>query len=175
MEERIVESSTPWRGRIFSVELDKVELPDGGIGEREIVRHRGGACVAAVRDGQICLVRQYRIALGRETLEVPAGKLEVGEDPLECARRELEEEAGLCAESLEQVATTAGSPGFTDELTRIFLARGLTQHEAHPDPDEFVECVWMPLSEAIGKIRSLEIQDAKTVVAILVAARELGM
>ena len=173
LEERVLAEHPIWSGRIFSaVQLD-VEQPDGTPGVRDIVWHHGGAGGAAVRDGKICLVRQWRVAFGRMTLEIPAGKLDEGEDPAVCAARELAEETGLVAEHLEFVAAAAGSIGFTNEKTRVFLAHGLSTHPAHPDPDEFVDVCWIPVEDVIKAAHLGVIQDAKTIIGAY-AARELG-
>lgn len=172
--ERPVATTPVWRGRIFSVETLGVALPDGSRGYRELVRHHGGAAVCAVRSGRICLVRQWRVALGSMTLEVPAGKLEPGEDPAACAARELEEETGLVAGSLELVSRQYGSPGFTDEHTSVYLAHDLRVGTARPDEGEFVSTVWLPLADAERAIGEGLITDAKTVTAVL-AARLRGL
>lgn len=168
--ERVVSSEVKFSGIIFRAETLDVELSDGSSGYREIVRHHGGAGVVAVRDGKVCLVRQYRVALGQMTLEIPAGKLEEGEDAAVCAARELAEETGLCAERLELVAEAWGSPGFTDECTRVFMAHGLTQGRSHPDEGEFVRRVWLPLEDVVAAIRAGLIRDAKTIVGVFAAA-----
>ena len=142
-EEKPVDDRLRWRGKIFEARTLDVELPDGSSGYREIVRHHGGAGVVALDDGgRVCLVRQYRVAIGRMTLEIPAGKLEPGEVGASCAARELVEETGLIAGRLEPLVCVLGSPGFTDEHTEVFLARDLDQGDASPDEDELVECVW---------------------------------
>ncbi len=173
-DERLVErpatTTRQWQGRIFSVETMDAALPDGDLGYREIVRHHGGAGVCAVLDGKICLVRQWRIALGAMTLEIPAGKLEAGEDPAVCAARELMEETGLVADRLELIAHSYGSPGFTDESTHIYRALDLRQGEARPDADEFVDVVWLPLDQVVEAIHQGLIVDGKTVIAVLDAA-----
>ena len=173
LEEPIRSSRLRWEGRIFSAMTLDVDLPDGTVGYREIVRHHGGCGVCAVRDGRICLVRQYRVALGRHTLEIPAGKLDGGEEPLDCAARELLEETGLVAESLELVAHSAGSPGFTDESTHIYLAHGLEAHPARPDEGEFVDVLWVDLHDVLDAIAQGVITDSKTIIASLVAAMRL--
>jgi len=170
LRERVVSRTSQWQGNIFSVETLDVELSDGSHGYREVVRHHGGAAVCAVRDGRICLVRQYRVALGCATLEIPAGKIEGDEDPAVCAARELGEETGLVARELTLLARSNGSPGFTDEMTHIYLAHGLSRHEAHPDEGEFVDVAWMPLADALGEVRRGAITDAKTIIAILSVA-----
>ena len=166
-----VERAYPqWEGRIFSVETLDVRLPDGDRGVREIVRHHGGAGVCAVENGRICLVRQWRVALGEMTLEIPAGKLEEGEDPAACAARELTEETGLIADGLELIAYSAGAPGFTNETTRIFRATGLRRGSSHPDEGELVDVAWVPLDEVLAGIRAGLIDDGKTIVAAQAAA-----
>lgn len=172
LRERVRERRERWRGRIFSVDTLDVELPDGTHGYREIVNHHGGAGVVAVRDGKVCLVRQYRVALGRMTLEIPAGRLEQGELGEECAARELSEETGLAAERFILLGISEGSPGFTNERTEIFLAQGLSQREEHPDEGEFVNTVWVDCDEVLDAVRTGRICDAKTALGLLLA-REL--
>ncbi len=170
LDERTCSVSREWDGRVFSVELLDVALPDGSHGRRELVRHHGGAGVGALRaDGCLCLVRQYRVALGRVSLEIPAGRLEPGEDGARCAARELGEETGLVAGRLEFVARSLGSPGFTDEATQVFLATDLRAGGPHPDEGEFVDVAWLPLDEVLEGIRAGLIDDGKTIVAALAA------
>ena len=173
LSERTVGSETLWSGSIFSVERLEVELPDGSRAPREVMRHLGGCCVVAVRDGRVCLVRQWRVAIGRMTLELPAGKLEAGEDPAECARRELAEETGLAADSMEPVALSRGVVGCSDELTRVFWARGLHAHPAHPDPGEFVDVAWVDVADVLAAVAAGVIQDSKTVIGVLAVASRL--
>lgn len=169
--ERVMDCETEWKGVIFEVQKLKVATPDGGDGRRDILLHHGGAGVCAVRDGKICLVRQYRVALGRMTLEIPAGKLDPGEgSAAACAARELREETGLAADALEFVASSLGAPGFSNEKTRVFRAWGLHRGEACPDEGEFVSVVWLPVSDMLQGIREGLIQDAKTIVAVYDAA-----
>ena len=174
LAERVVGTERPWEGKIFSVEHLRVELSDGSLDWREIVRHNGGAGVVAVRDGCVCLVRQYRVALGCMTLEIPAGKVDPAERRDVCAARELTEETGLIAERLELLTESYGAPGFTNEHTSVYFAHGLTQGEAALDEGEFLNVVWVPLSDALEAIRAGLIDDAKTVSGIL-AAKAYGM
>ena len=174
LAERVVGTERPWEGKIFSVEHLRVELSDGSLDWREIVRHNGGAGVVAVRDGRVCLVRQYRVALGQMTLEIPAGKVDPGEPRDVCAARELTEETGLVAERLELLTESYGAPGFTNEHTSVYFARGLTQEASRPDEGEFVGVVWVDVDDAVEAIRQGLIQDAKTVEGIL-AAKAYGM
>ena len=171
--ERVVERTRRWTGRIFSVDTLDVELSDGSRGYREIVNHHGGAGVVAVRDGKVCLVRQYRVALGRMTLEIPAGKIDGDETGATCAARELSEETGLTAEELVPLGVCEGAVGFTDEHTEIFLAKGLSQDEDHPDEGEFVNTVWVGFDEALSAVREGRIRDAKTALGLLLAREML--
>lgn len=169
-EEKIVENHLRWRGKIFEARTLNVQLPDGSSDCREVVRHHGGAGVVALDDdGRICLVRQYRVALGRMTLEIPAGKLEPGEDGASCAARELAEETGLLAGRLERLVCVLGSPGFTDERTEVFLASDLQQGVASPDEGELVGCIWAPLDDVVDAALRGLIQDGKTVSGVLAA------
>lgn len=171
--ERILGRTRQWTGMIFSVDTLDVELADGSHGYREIVNHHGGAGVVAVRDGKVCLVHQYRVALGRMTLEIPAGKIDGDEAGAVCAARELSEETGLIAEELVPLGVCEGAVGFTDEHTEIFLAKGLSQDEEHPDEGEFVNIVWVGFDEALAAVREGRIRDAKTALGILLAREML--
>ena len=171
LREEVMATHTQWEGRIFSAQTLDVRLSDGSRATRETVSHHGGAGVCAVREGRICLVRQWRVALDRMTLEIPAGKLDAGEEPAACAARELEEETGLVAERLVPVATAVGSPGFSNEATHIFHALGLSQGVAHPDAGECVDVVWLPLADVERAIGEGLIIDSKTIIAILSAIR----
>jgi ADP-ribose pyrophosphatase len=165
--EKTVSSDKIFSGKILNLRVDTVEMPDGSTATREIVEHHGAVAVAAVdAEGMIYLVRQYRKPVEEVLLEIPAGKLEIGEDAVECAHRELLEETGLKAESLEKVFTYYTTPGFTTEAIHIFVASGLTQYEAQPDEDEFLDLVKLPLDEAYAMIRSGEIKDGKSIVAL---------
>lgn len=175
LEERTIAVHPEWRGVIFGVERREVELSDGSRARRDIVRHSGGVGVIALDDaGRLCLVRQWRICLDRATLEIPAGKLEPGEDPADAARRELAEETGVDPDTLEPFVTEYGSPGFTDECTRIFIARGLHHGESHPDEGELLDVTWTAVPELVSRVLEGEIQDAKTIIAIFAAASILG-
>ncbi len=167
--ERPLTEDVAWTGRIFNVNRLRVELPDGREALRDVVRHPGAvAIVALTDDGDICLVRQYRTSLGRVTVEVPAGKLDPGEDPLACAHRELLEETGMEAERMAFLTTIATSVGFTDELIHIYMATGLHFSESHPDADEFINVDLVPLSELIDAVLDGRIEDCKTVTGALI-------
>ena len=157
-----------WTGRIFNVNRLQVELPDGRRALRDVVRHPGAvAIVALTEEGRICLVRQYRTALGRVTVEIPAGKLSAGEDPLECANRELLEETGMVAEKMAFLTTIASSDGVCDELIHIYMATGLTFAKSSPDDDEFINVDLVEVSELVDAVLDGRIEDAKTVVGAL--------
>ena len=159
---------TTWTGRIFSVSRLHVKLPDGRESVRDIVRHPGAvAIVALTNDGRICLVRQYRTALGRVTVEIPAGKLDPGEDPLDCAKRELHEETGFRAGRIRFLTSIVTSCGFCDEIIHIYLATKLEFDAPNPDDDEFVNVDLVPLRELIDAVLDGKIEDAKTVVGAL--------
>ena len=169
LAERVQTEDVAWRGRIFDVDRLQVKMPDGRMAVRDVVRHPGAvAIVALTADGKICLVRQYRTALGRVTVEIPAGKLAPGEDPLDCASRELMEETGLRAEQIAFLTTIATSCGFADELIHIYLATGLTQGTSSPDADEFINVDLVPLTELVDAVLDGRIEDAKTVVGALI-------
>ena len=168
--EEIIADDLKWEGRIFSSHVLDVALGDGSRGRREIVRHCGGAGVVAVDDDRrVCLVRQYRVAVGRMTLEIPAGKLDASEGAEACAARELAEETGLRAKRLERLVSDYGSIGFTDEHTEVFLARGLARGEAAPDEGELISTVWLPLEDVVEAVLAGLIRDGKTIAGVLAA------
>ena len=169
LRERVVGEEVLWRGHFIDVDRLQVALPDGRSSQRDIVRHPGAvAIVALTDDGRICLVRQYRAALGRVTVEIPAGKLDPGEDPLDCAMRELQEETGMQAERMAFLTTIATAVGFCDELIHIYMATGLHFAESSPDADEFINVDLVELSELIDAVLDGRVEDAKTVVGALI-------
>lgn len=134
----------------------------------EIIRHPGGAAVVAVDESnQVCLVRQYRHAAGGWIIELPAGKIDQGEQPAITAKRELQEEAGLTAKRWQSLDRMISTPGFCDELIHLFLARELTRGKTDHEAGEFIEVFWQPLSEACEQARSGDVYDAKTVIGLL--------
>ncbi len=157
-----------FNGKIIRVRVDTVELPNGREATRECVEHPGAVAVIA-RDDQnrVCLVRQYRYPVGEVLWEIPAGKLSPGEDPLECARRELLEEAGITAASWEKLYSYYTTPGFTDEVLHLYLATGLTRGDNQPDEDEVLDMEIIPYPEACAMMRRGEIKDGKTLIALL--------
>lgn len=165
--EKTISSQSIYDGRIIKVKVDEVLLPNGNTAKREIVNHQGAVAVMPLTDdGKMIAVRQFRKPLERTIVEIPAGKLEPGEEPLACAIRELEEETGYVAEKLELLSSFYTSPGFADEILHVYVATGLTKGESRPDEDEFVDVLELTLEEAQQLHRTGEIRDAKTVVAL---------
>lgn len=164
-------SETIYDGKILHVERWQVTCPNGREATREIVVHKGAAAVVPVyEDGTTLLVRQHRVAVDRMTLEIPAGKLDsVGEDPLDCAVRELREETGLSAKTMTHMTTILTTPGFCTEKIAIYLAQGLSQGDTHPDEDEFLGLIRMPLDEAVSLVMRGEIRDSKTICGLMMA------
>jgi ADP-ribose pyrophosphatase len=156
--------------------VDTVQLPDGKEAKREIVGHHGAVCIVPINDaGEVVMVRQFRLAAGGVLLEIPAGTLEPGEEATVCAARELEEETGYRANNLRFLFSSYLAPGYSTELIHAFLATELSQGETNPDDDENVETVAIPLDEIEERILSGELQDAKSISALLLAQRLLKM
>ena len=171
-----IRSRRAYTGKIISLDVDTVRFPDGSVGELEMVRHPGASAVVpflsdpARDDPQVLLIRQYRYAAGGYLYEIPAGRLNPGENPRECALRELKEETGCSAERVDELFTMYTTPGFTDEKIHLFMATGLTSGETKHEADEFLELRPMPLSRALQMIQAGEIQDSKTALGLLFAA-----
>ena len=173
--ERPVGSVEKYKGIIVRVRLDDAELYTGKVVKREVVEHPGGVTILPVdEDGSCYMVRQFRYPFGRMMLEAPAGKLEYGEDHRDCAVRELSEETGFTADELVYLGGCCTSPGFSTEVLHIYLALGLHAGECHPDQDEFLNVEKIPLSELSRMVMAGEIDDAKTIVAVLKAERYLS-
>jgi len=171
---RLVRRRTIYEGSIIRLVREELEV-DGRRLVRETVLHPGAVVIIPVLDGpRLVFVRQYRRAIGRELLELPAGTLKAGERPRACARRELEEETGWRARSLQRLAQFYAAPGFISEQMSLFVARGLRRVRARPEPDELVTPVVLPLATAIAKIHSGVICDAKTIIGVLLAQRLLA-
>lgn len=165
--EKTISTQPIYDGRIIKVQVDEVLLPNGNTAKREIVKHQGAvAVIPLTKDGKLVVVRQFRKPLEKAIVEIPAGKLERGEDPLACAKRELEEETGYTARHYEKLSSFYTSPGFADELLHVYVATGLTKGESRPDEDEFVDMIELTLDEAHELHRTGEICDAKTIVAL---------
>ena len=173
--ERTVSSRRVYEGRILSLRVDMVTLPGGGQATREIVEHGESVVVVAVTDeDEVVLVRQYRHAVGQTLLEAPAGGLEKGESPEVAAAREMREDTGYEAEKLERLGGFWMAPGFCTEYMHVYLATGLTQGEATPEEDERIVVERVPLAKVRELIREGEIQDAKSVAALLMAVGIFG-
>ncbi len=157
-----------YKGKIINLRVDTVTLPDGGTCTREIVEYAGAVAIVPLNEkGELLLVRQYRYAVKKALLEIPAGKIEPGEDPAECAKRELLEETGYEAKELNKVIRFYSTPGFTNEEIHVFLATGLTLKKQNLDDDEFIDVQTIPYDTALEMIRTGEICDAKSVAGIL--------
>lgn len=164
-----------YRGRIVELDVESVVLPNGSRLEMEIVRHPGGAAVVALdADGRVCLLNQYRHAVGGWLWELPAGKIDHREPPIETAVRELGEEAGVTASRWDELGDVISSPGVFTERIHLFLARDLQRAPASPDADEVFEVHWLPFAEALEWARSGDIVDGKTVIGLLRAEAIVG-
>jgi ADP-ribose pyrophosphatase len=173
LNNRILSSEYVYKGRLIRLRVDQVELPDGNRTIREVMEHPGAAVIVPVDgDGTVHLVRQYRDAIGQQLLEVPAGKLDPGEDPADCARRELREELGLTAGKLTRLTAFYSSPGFCDEILHVFLAEELTHGEEDSDHEEFIEPEQRPLDPLPELLQ--ELKDGKSIIGVLLAHRELA-
>lgn len=156
-----------YKGKVVTLNIDTVQLPNGVTVDLETIRHPGAAAVVPIKDdGTVVLIRQFRHAAGGFIYEIPAGKLNPGEDPLSCASRELEEEIGYRASSFQLLSSIFTAPGFADEVIHIYKATGLTKGRQRLDHDEVLDVVEMPLSDAVGKIQDGTIRDAKTIVGL---------
>ncbi|SDN38952.1 NUDIX hydrolase [Alkalicoccus daliensis] len=165
--EETIKTESIYKGKIIDLELQEVVLPNGSHSKREIVNHPGAVAVICITgENKMVMVRQYRKALKKSIIEIPAGKLDAGEKPEDCAKRELEEETGIIAGILKECDSFYTSPGFANELVYVYEAENLRQGEVHTDEDEFVERMDVTLTEAKKLIRSGEIHDAKTIYAI---------
>jgi ADP-ribose pyrophosphatase len=167
-----VNERTLYAGRVVTLKLMDIVGTDGAPHVREIVEHAAGAAIVAVdEDGQVLLVRQHRPAVGAHVLELPAGLVDPGEQPIDCAGRELEEETGYAAGSIEPLASFYSSPGFCTEVLHVFAAHQLRPAHAHPDEDEPIEVVRLPLEAAIEQALHADVTDAKTITGLLAYSR----
>lgn len=171
LRETRIDGREVYSGRVVRLEVDRVRMPDGGESVREVVRHRGAAVVLPILDdGRVVLVRQFRYPVGETLLELPAGTLEPGEDPLVCAARELTEETGYTATSVTPLGRFYAAPGYTDEGLQAVLATGLRLTDnAEPDPDEIIEVEIVAVDELVSGIATGEVRDSKTLATILLA------
>ncbi len=166
-KEKTVKENYLYKGKIINLRKDDVILPDEKGAIREIVEHSGGSCVLCEKDGKILLVRQFRYPYKEDVLEIPAGKLNSGESPEQTAIRELEEEGGIKAGRVEKMFDVYPSPGYTDEIIRIYRALDIQETKCHLDEDEFLESVWIDKEKLKDMIKNGEIKDGKTLIALL--------
>jgi ADP-ribose pyrophosphatase len=171
-----IKSKRVYTGRVISLDVDTVRFPDGSTGELEMIRHPGASAVVPFlsdprgEEPQVLMIRQYRYAADGYLYEIPAGRLDPGEDPRDCAHRELKEETGCTAEQMEHLISFYTTPGFTDEKIHIFLATGLVAGETKHESDEFLDLEPMLLSRALAMVEAGDISDAKTALGLLYAA-----
>lgn len=171
-----IDGARVWQHRFLDAHVDRVRFPDGSEGEQVLIHHPGASAVVpflgdlAAPDPQVLLLKQYRYAVNGVLWEIPAGRLEPGEEPLACAHRELREETGCTASHMEALTAMWTTPGFTNEKIHLFLASGLTRGTSAREADEFIEVVPLPLSTVLKMIESGEITDAKTIIGALFAA-----
>lgn len=171
-----MKSEILYKGRVVRLRREQHTLPDGRKGTFEIIRHSGAAAVVPLReDGQVVLIHQFRPAAGGMVWEIPAGRLEPGEEPLACAARELEEEIGCRAGVLEPLGSVRPALGYSDEIIALFVGRELTPTAQALDPDEYLTPTPLPLAEALAMVEDGRIDDSKTQVALLLLARKLGL
>jgi len=176
LEEKKLSSEEIFDGVAIHLFKDEILLPNGNKGIREVIRHPGAVCVLPItEDGQVVFVNQFRYALNKVTLEVPAGKLEKGEDPMEAALRELSEETGLTANNIFSIGDLYTTPALIDEVIHMYIATDLVEGEQHLDEDEFVNTLKMPLNQAVEMVMNGEIKDSKTQTIILKADKYFQM
>ena len=164
--EKTVRKNYVYQGKILALRCDDALLPNGEPCKREIIEHSGGACVLYVEEDKVLLVRQYRYAYGESVYEIPAGKLEKGEDPVLAAARELEEEAGVKAGKLELLFINYPTPGYTNEKIYIYRAYDCQKTQAHLDEGEFLDVVYLPVAQVKEMLQKGEIRDGKTIIAL---------
>ena len=181
MDDKLIEtkvsSENVFDGVLLHVKKDMVRLPNGHETVREWIKHPGAsAVIPLLPDGNIILVKQFRYPIGKVTLEIPAGKLDKeNEDPLDCAERELSEETGFKAGKMRKLTTIATTVGFSNEIIHIYAAEDLKPGKQHPDEDEFIKYFKVPLKKAVEMVESGEIFDSKSVVAILMLAKDVAL
>lgn len=174
-EEKTMKSEKIYEGKILTLRIDTVELPNKKYSKREIIEHPGAvAIIPLTDDGDIILVNQFRKAIESDLLEIPAGKLEPEENPLSCAIRELKEETGYYTDQMESLGYIYTAPGFCDEKIHLYVAKNLTEGEPEPDADEYIEVQKISINRALDMIGNGQIVDAKTISAILMLNNKLN-
>ena len=172
LEEKQISAEYKFKGKIINLRVDEALLPNGATATREVVEHNGGICVVPLTEkGEILMVEQYRYPYSEVVLEIPAGKRDGNEEPLEGGKRELKEETGATAENYTFLGELYPTPGYCGEIIYMYLATGLSYGETNPDEDEFLNIKRIPLEEAVEMIMNGEIKDAKTQTAILKTER----
>ena len=174
--ETTVSSKKIFEGKVFDVEVKEITTPEGNPSTREIVRHPGGACILPLDDeGNCYLVKQFRSPFEKVMLEAPAGKIEKGEDPLNCVTREITEETGFTAGKIESVGNMVATPGYCSEVIYLYIGTELEYKGGIPDENEYISTVKMSLKEAVEMADNGSINDSKTVILLYKAARRLGL
>lgn len=176
LTEETLEHKVVFEGNIITMRQDTVRLENGKTATRDVIEHRGGVCVLPLTDqNEVIMVKQFRYPYHEVLLEIPAGKLDrIGEDPLQCGKRELEEETGMVADEYLFLGKMYPSPGYCEEIVHIYLARGLHPSKQHLDEDEFLEVYRIPFEQIVQEVIAGKITDAKTQIAVLKAARLIG-
>ncbi len=168
--EKTIQSETIYEGKVLTLKKDKVEIKDGKTSYREIVKHRGAVALLPItEEGKVILVEQYRKPIEKVLLEIPAGKMEEGEAPIITAARELQEETGYSAKNIDLITKMYPAVGYSDEAIYIYLATGLTSGETNFDEGEDIDIVEMELDKAVEMVMSGEIEDGKTIIALMMA------
>lgn len=174
--EKTAESRRVFDGVLLRLDVDQVSLPDGETAVREVVRHPGGVCVLPLHDdGTVSVVRQFRYPYKEIVTELPAGKLEPGEDPFAAIQRELSEETGFTAGEWHDMGLFYPTPGYTDERLHLYFARKLRPGAAHPDQDEFLECERLSLDQLLDQVMDGTLKDGKTIALVLKVRRFLDL
>lgn len=175
LTEEKISSKTLYEGKVINLKVNEVKLENGAVASREIVEHPGGVCVLGIdEDKNVLMVKQYRAPFECVLLEAPAGKLDKGEDPLTCGKREFLEETGYTAKKMTYLGEFYPSVGFLTEKIHIYMAEGLKKEEQHLDEDEFLNVLKMPLSELLKMVKNNEIKDAKTVIGLLMLGGKIN-
>ena len=173
--EKTIASKNIYNGKVVNLRVEEVELENGSTSTREIISHTGGCAVIARRDDKIVFVRQYRKPIEKSILELPAGKLEIGEDPILCAKRELKEETGYLAENIVLLGEIYTSPGYSDEVIYIYYADHLIPGSLDLDPDELVSVKEIEIKEVFKMVKTGEIKDGKTLAGLAMAQSQVRL